>query len=162
MFRLKFLLAACLGTMVYVALSIFLGPEGFAAQSKLEKERQFLQQNVQKIQQINESLSVDYTSLRVDADVIAGYAKTLGYIYDGERILKINGIQNTVPFNTDVGKAIQIKEIRGIPEWLCKMCGFVVFLFFLLLFFLDTVRTELHNRKIQVLSQRAMHENIQI
>lgn len=134
--HMKLLSSAVIGTFIYVIVSFFLGPEGYWATSQMNEQKRIIQENLQSIQQLNDSLTIEYTSLAVDSDVIASKAKSLGYISDGEKLMKFTGLDVKTEYVPLIGEAIVLKPIQFVPEWICKLCGFVSFAFFSLLFLL--------------------------
>lgn len=124
----RFLLSIFSGTLVYVAVSFCCGESGLWAKSQLEKQKEELVINIKNIQTINDDLSLQKKALNIDFDVIASYAKSLGFIQDNEKIVKISGIPSRTPLHPNIGKKYLKREIQYIPEWICKCLGTVVFL----------------------------------
>ncbi|MCR5290691.1 MAG: septum formation initiator family protein [Treponema sp.] len=133
---LPFLHAACLGTLVYVLVSITGGHDGIIAQKKLAEQKMNISLRTAEIQKINTELSLEYTAILKDPDVIAAYARKLGYVADGEKLVKISGLPLAPVMQYNTGTVLKRTEIICLPEWLCKAMGLATFvcaaLFFLL------------------------------
>ena len=71
-----------------------------------------------------------YNALQKDMDVIASYAKRLGYVAEGEKLIKISGLAPYFEPIFDYGFVLKSKPVVYIPEWICKSCGFVFFILF--------------------------------
>ncbi len=108
-------------------LSLSCGESGIWAEKQLELQKEKLVLHVSTIQHTNEELNIRKTALLEDDEVIASYAKNLGFISENEKIVKISGIPvrtNTLPF---IGKKYLKSEIQYIPEWICKCLGSIFF-----------------------------------
>ena len=141
MIRCKFLIAACLGTLCYVAVSLVGGRDGIWAYRQLKEQKQVISLNTAEIEKINEELKIEKTALQSDSDVIMSYARKLGYVAEGEKLVKISGLPNRETRIYEHGTAVYHEESRYIPEWACKSAGLVMFvLMFLILILLDYSR----------------------
>mgnify|MGYP000908857642 CR=1 FL=1 len=87
--RFSFLLPAFAGTFIYVLLSLTGGQNSFWAEHQLENQKQILSLHTADIQKINNELTLEYIALQKDPDVIAAYAKKLGYVGENEKLVKI-------------------------------------------------------------------------
>ena len=131
--KMNFLLSVTAGTLVYVLVNLFFGSSGLWAEHQLIKQRKNLSQNIAEIQRINEELSVEYTALLKDDQVIASYARKLGFVSDGEHIVKFTGISNMNEKVYKTGNYYVCAKIQSIPEWICKLLGICVFALCMLL-----------------------------
>ena len=84
--------AALTGTFVYVFISVFAGRDGLLAERQQREQKRILAVRTESIQKTNNSLKLECTALQNDKEVIEGLAKKLGYISDGDKIVKINGL----------------------------------------------------------------------
>ncbi len=125
MFRL--LVAALAGTAVYVLVSFTCGTDGIWANGQLREQKRILSARADEIQKINDSLALEYTALEKDPDVIAGFARKMGYVRDGEKVVKINGLINMDEYHFETGTPIKSIEPYSLPEWFCKVCGLLMF-----------------------------------
>ena len=125
--RFRFLIAVLAGTFVYVIISLTGGKDGLFASQQLREQKRILSAKTEQIQKINDSLSLEYTALEKDPDVIAAFARRLGFVKAGEKIVKINGLHSSERYNYDTGMAIKAEEPYGLPEWFCKMLALVAF-----------------------------------
>lgn len=125
--RSYFLISVSIGTLVYVLVNLFFGSTGLWAEAQLIKQRNKLAQNVTEVKKINDELSLEYTSLLKDNDVIASYARKLGFVREGEHIVRFT---NGIKMNEKVysaGSYYECESIQFIPEWICKVLGLSVF-----------------------------------
>ena len=125
--RLRLLSALLAGTTMYVIISLSGGRDGVLAQRQLQEQKRILSSKTAEIQRINDSLQLEFTALEKDADVIAAFARKLGYIKDGEKLVKINGLVSSTDFIFDAGRPIKAVEPFCLPEWFCKLLGVVAF-----------------------------------
>ena len=125
--RLRLLSAAFAGTLCYVLISVCAGRYGIWAQGQLEEQKRILSIHEASIERIHNELVMEKNALLNDASVIAAHARRLGYVSDGEILVKIRGLssyQNTVK---DPGFAVEEGEIRYLSERTCKSIGFIIF-----------------------------------
>lgn len=137
MIRYRFLVAACVGTLTYVLLSFFCGRDGLWANDQLQKQKQLLSANTAVIEKTNEELNLEKVALQKDMDVIAAYARRLGYVSEGEKLVKISGLTPHETQIFDAGTVLLHTDSLFVPEWFCKGMGVLVcllFYFVLLLF----------------------------
>lgn len=134
---LKVLFAALVGSFVYTLLSSVAGLNGLYAYEQLEKQKKEIAYKTNEIENINKELSLEYISLLKDKDVIASYARALGYIGDGETIVKVNGLKPYQKTLWDIGTATKRAPCKHISEETCKILGLVFFVltFIMLLLF---------------------------
>lgn len=123
MLHSKILVSVCAGTIVYVVTSFLGGQNGLWAYKQLENQKYQISIHTAELSKLNDELQLEYTALKQDDDVIAAYARRLGYISEGENIVKISGL---APYYTpiyDSGVVVKRTEISFIPEWICKVFG---------------------------------------
>ena len=125
MFRV--LVAALAGTVIYVLVSFTCGKDGIWADGQLREQKRILSARADEIQKINDSLSLEYTALEKDPDVIAGFARKMGYVRDGEKVVKINGLINIDEYHFETGTPVKSIEPYTLPEWFCKLAGLLMF-----------------------------------
>ncbi len=125
MFRV--LVAALAGTVIYVLVSFTCGKDGIWADGQLREQKRILSARADEIQKINDSLSLEYTALEKDPDVIAGFARKMGYVRDGEKVVKINGLINIDEYHFETGTPVKSVEPYSLPEWFCKLAGLLMF-----------------------------------
>ena len=149
MFRL--LAAALAGTAVYVLVSFTCGTDGIWANGQLREQKRILSARTDEIQKINDSLFLEYTALEKDPDVIAGFARKMGYVRDGEKVVKINGLIPMDEYHFETGTPIKSIEPYSLPEWFCKMSGLLMFFVaYLYLFVKERREKEQVGRKAKV------------
>ena len=145
MFRI--LVASLDGTAIYVLVSFTCGTDGLWANEQLREQKRILSARADEIQKINDSLSLEYTALEKDPDVIAGFARKMGYVRDGEKILKINGLINIDEYHFETGTPIKSIEPYSLPEWFCKVAGLLMFFVTYLYLMLKDFRMKEHDAR---------------
>lgn len=150
MMRFKLLASALAGTACYVLVSFVGGRDGLWATEQLQEQKRLLAANTAVIEKTNEELNLEKVALQKDMDVIAAYARKLGFISEGERLVKISGLSMRETQIVDAGTVMRHKESRYIPERYCKGVGFIVFiLLYAVLWLFDYSRgaVQLHFRR---------------
>ena len=141
MTRCRFLVATCAGTFFYVLVALLCGRDGLWAYSQLQEQKRALSAHTAGIEKTYEELSLEKVALQNDADVIAAYARKLGYVSEGEKLVKISGLPSRETQILDPGAVILHEEVRYVPEWFCKAVGLVIFtLLYMVLLLYDLSR----------------------
>ena len=125
--RIRLLSAMLAGVCVYVLISLSGGKDGVFAVSQLQEQKRILSGKTEEIQRLHDSLSLEYTALEKDPDVIAAFARKLGYVQAGEKLVKINGLLTASDYVFDAGRAVKAVDPFFLPEWFCKMLGVIAF-----------------------------------
>jgi len=125
--RFRFLAASCAGTLIYVLISLVGGKDGFWAQKQLEQQKMLVSAHTASIQKTTDELKLECLALEKDNDVIAAYARKLGYVGEGEKLVKISGLAAKETQIFDPGTVIKYPPVKYIPEWICKVMGLIVF-----------------------------------
>lgn len=133
--HIKFLTAVLLGTCVYTALSLLAGRNGVLVYHQLEEQKREISRQTAAIQKINDELSLEYTALEKDGDVIAAYARKLDYVRPGEKLVKINGLRPSQTTLYDTGTALKRHSMKYMTETACKAAGLAVFALLLLFWY---------------------------
>ncbi len=147
-----FLAALFAGTAIYVFVSLVCGRDGILATRQLLEQKRILSNRTEEIQKITNSLELEQIALRNDDDVIAAFARKLGFVHTGEKIVKISGKDSMNRFIFETGTPIVSETPKSIPEWVCKVTGILMALVvFLLLFICDYRESfqEERNERIQ-------------
>ena len=139
MSRFYFLLSVCTAVLVYVCISVLFGQEGMWAYNQLQKQKITLTLSVERLEDLNEQLVTDRNALQRDTNVIAAYAKKMGFIYPDEHLIKISGMPESPVFVYEPGSKVVQPEIIFVPEWIAKSISFLVFVFFNLIYSLVCV-----------------------
>lgn len=124
---LKFLISLVVGCFVYTAVSMTFGSCGSYALSQLESQRSRIAVRTNEIENINNELNLEKAGLLFDDDVIASYARRLGYIMDGDVIVKINGLPPYQQKLWDIGNITTHTCPKYVSEEVCKVLGLVFF-----------------------------------
>lgn len=120
---LKIVLPLFIGTLIYTMLGLTAGPMGQWRYSRLVMEKERLVRNYEKLQDINTTLEAQLANLSSDPDTIAVYAHELGYIHEGEQLIKLAGFTGGIDRNLVPGTALVSVKPDFLPEWICKLIG---------------------------------------
>jgi cell division protein FtsB len=145
MSKIKVLTAVFLGTLSYVLVSLFGGQDGLWAERQLRAEQRRIGLRTAEIQGVNTELRLEYEALKGDPEVIASFARKLGYVADGEKLVKINGLPVTAQKVYNAGIALKRGDAHCIPEWICKIVGICIFALTLCFFALKSLKDFLEN-----------------
>ncbi len=136
--RCRLLYAAFFGVIFYVLVSMLCGSDGIWARNQMLDQKRQLSAHTAEIEKINEDLTMEKIALLNDMDVVAGYARKLGYIYEGEKLVKITGLPEREARIYDAGLVLKHKKVQSMPEWFCKSVGLVIgVLVYIILFLID-------------------------
>jgi cell division protein FtsB len=125
MIKLKFLFAVLSGTAVYVALSLVAGTDGIVASHQLEAELGAMAERTARLEALNTSLLTEHLALQHDPEVIAAYARKLGYVAPGEKLVKVQGFDDIAAARTS-GTVLPRTIPAALPEWVCKTVAFAL------------------------------------
>ncbi len=154
--RFRFLKAACAGILIYVSLNVFVGKDSIWAMNQLQKQKREISSHTDSIRKVNDELNLEKKALEKDNDLIASYARKLGYVREGEKIVIISGLPAVETQIFDPGTALKHKPVNYISESLCKMAGLIAFaVMYLLLILADANKGYLHFNKKSKLSVAA-------
>ncbi|MCI5828868.1 MAG: septum formation initiator family protein [Treponema sp.] len=136
--KFRLLIAVFAGTLFYTLISVAGGRDGIWASNQLQEQKQALSTYTARIEKTNGELSLEKIALEKDLDVIAAYAKKLGYVSEGEKLVKLSGLAAREVHIFDPGTVMRHQEVSYIPEWICKFVSFLVFfLVYVMLLLLD-------------------------
>ena len=121
--RAKYLTVLFAGTLVYVMMSLFFGPNSLKCYSQMEEQKRIVSKQKAEIQNINTELMLELSALKNDKAVIAAYARKMDYVSDGEQLVKITGLKPYQNALYDTGSVIRHVEPSFVSEKLCKMCA---------------------------------------
>lgn len=131
--KMRFLLAACAGTLVYVIVSLLGGKDGVFANRQLEAQKALIVAHTAEVQKINDELTMENEILFRDSAAIIAQARQLDLILEGEKLVKINGLsRDGLPLHNS-GSVLLRQDIFYLPEWVCKLFGVLVFVLVLLI-----------------------------
>lgn len=132
----RFLFAVFFGTLVYVLISIPMGNNGFFAEKKLKEQKQIISAHTASIENINSELTLEKNALEHDLDVIAAYAKKLGYVSENEKLIKVSGLPSRETHVFNPGTAAYHKETPMLSENFCKIVSLIVMVLVYIIFFI--------------------------
>ncbi len=135
--RYQIILPIFIGTLMYSLLSFCLGPRGIWPMRQLLEEKSKIARNLETLYTINQDLDAHLQNLSADPDTISIYAHELGYVAEGERLIKLAGFSGGIDRNLKAGIAIDEQKPGFLPEWLCKAFGLLsgILVFSLYLYF---------------------------
>ncbi|GMO12604.1 MAG: hypothetical protein Ta2A_22560 [Treponemataceae bacterium] len=140
MLKVKLIFSACLGTAVYACMLIFFSNDGLSAYKSLEAQKYEISKQLNEITGTNNELYLQYNALKQDSDVIASYARKLGYVSDNEKLLKINGLKPLPDMVYDPGSMKTATKETFVSEYFCKTAGLLTgIVFFLFFVFIEMV-----------------------
>ena len=113
-------------TLAYTLLSFFFGATGIYAQKKLEEELKNLMKNINMINQKGEELDIMIKNLTSDEQTIKIFAHDLGYINEGEGLIKLTSFKAYPLRDMTCGDAITIHKPAFISDSLCKRFAFLM------------------------------------
>src|SRR5574344_599232 len=149
MTRFRFLAAACVGTLLYVFISLLGGKDSLWATAQLKEQKRQISAHTSSIQKTNDELKMECSALQNDFDVISSYAKKLGYVHEGEKLVKIAGLSVKETRIYEPGTVVKHVPVNYIPESLCKMAGLFAFaIMYFILIMIDLKKGELVIRKM--------------
>ena len=126
------------GVFVFCCVSVFFGPSGKNAYRELQAQKVNLVENIEKIEGISKSLKAEITALDYDDEIIKMYAHELGFVCEGERLIKLAdyiepGLSAFQRYQS--GTPYHVEEPQTVPEWVSAFLGLLCVLFFLLFFY---------------------------
>lgn len=134
--RCRFIISVLVGTFVYVLVSLMAGRDGIWATRQMEEQRRILSTRSAAIEKTNEQLKMEKSALLYDMDVIAAYARKLGFVKDGEKLVKVSGLAQRETRIFDPGIVQKSEAVSYLPEWFCKSSGLVIFILMYIILFL--------------------------
>ncbi len=142
MTRFRLLLASAAGVFFYVLISFTAGRDGLWAFEQMKTQRRLVSSRTVALKSINDELTLEQIALEKDMDVIASYARKLGYVKEGEKLIKVSGLGIQQKGLYDPGKVLKVENVRYISEWICKLTGIVFFVLVYIIFLLADYRKE--------------------
>ncbi len=149
--RTKYIFPIFIATLIYVLLSMTLGPNGFKCIDQMEEQKRILSKQTSDIQNINSELQLELTALTNDKAVIAAYARKLDYVSDDEKLVKITGLKPAQTTLYDTGTLVKHETPSYLDEKFCKIIAFFFgFMTFVIMFLYDVNKGNIsfgHNKK---------------
>lgn len=90
---------------------------------QLEREKTTVSANLGKLYELRDDLKSKLDNLSADPDTISIYAHELGYVYEGERLIRLAGFSGGIDRNLVPGTVLRMKAPGFLPEWICKLSG---------------------------------------
>ena len=123
----KLLFSACCAILVYITISIVCGQDGILAYNQLEEHKIVLAQNYSDLNQTNTQLLIDTMSLKEDKTVLTSYAKKMGFVHEGEVLMKVSGFADMPVFVYNAGSKVLRPQILYVSDQLAKIIGLITF-----------------------------------
>jgi len=120
------LYALWVAVALYSLSSATLGPKGLVAMKQLEAERKRLAENLQSLEGINQGLGGSIDALRSDRDLIAVYARELGYARPDERFVRIVGVPGTVKRSVVAGNIVAAKHPSTMDDKTLRILSLIL------------------------------------
>ncbi len=111
------------GMFVYCVFSILLGPKSIWSAAQLSTEKDKVLSNLDNLYAVNADLDARVKNLTADPDTIAVYAHELGFVSDGERLIKLAGFSGGIDRKLFPGTPVSVEPPVFLPEWICKLFG---------------------------------------
>ena len=116
----------------YSVLTFFFGESGVYSQKKLEDEQNNVVKNIEDITHKGVELDVLIKNLTSDEETIKIFAHDLGYVAEGETIVKLPSFKPDVLSDINYGTALEIHRPSFISDSLCKkfatLMGLIAFI----------------------------------
>jgi len=116
----------------YSVLTFFLGESGVYSQKKLEDEKVNILKNISDIKHKGVELDVLIKNLTSDEETIRIFAHDLGYVAEGETIVKLPSFKPDVLSDINYGTALEVRRSSFISDSLCKkfatLMGLIAFI----------------------------------
>lgn len=129
----RIILPLFFGTLVYCIISVTLGPAGIIPMKRLVEEKKRIADNLSRLEGIHLELDTTFKNLSSDPDTIAVYAHELGYVAEGERLIKLADFTGGIDRNFSPGVPLKTNRPTTVPEWVCKSIGILAALLSFLL-----------------------------
>lgn len=139
-------IAAFFGVFAYVAIALIGGNNGYFAGKHLREQKMLLAAQNLKIQNLNDALELECAALEKDPEIIAAYARKLGFVRENEKLVKINGLKPVEENLYDTGTIVRYVEPYSVPEWFCKVCGLIVTFAVWLMIFVNSKKVKKINK----------------
>jgi hypothetical protein len=116
--------SAYIGLVVYCLASLFFGPMGMGAYSDLESCVRQMGENITVLENLHEESQSHLDAAQSDPDTLALEALSLGYVAEGEVIVRI-GFPETNPSPPNQGTLVPYKAPKGVDDTVLKTIALV-------------------------------------
>jgi cell division protein FtsB len=83
------------------------------AMDRMQENREALQRNVQALKEVNRRLQDEFDELSTSADLIRLYARGIGLYMPGERVIRLQGVEELDPFYEAGYVVLQLRSPRS-------------------------------------------------
>jgi len=131
----QLMLVAWTAVVVYTFFSFFLGQNGLYARKHLEAERQRLMENQKALEQTRQDFLKTKENLISDRDMMAVYARQLGYGTENEQFIRIKGLSVAINPPMPAGQVQYAVKADFVSDTMIKVIS-ICFALAVLVFFL--------------------------
>ncbi|PIE97472.1 MAG: hypothetical protein CR988_07760 [Treponema sp.] len=112
----RILLPVFFTVLSYCCLSFFFGSKGLYVQKTLQKHKELMKEHLNELYLTGAKLDECIANLSYDYDTIKVYANALGYVNEGEMMIKLANFKAKVNHEYSAGKPIVLGEIEFMPD----------------------------------------------
>lgn len=91
----------------------------------IQENTKILKTNIMNLSEIREELEIELNNISADPKTIEIYAHELGFISEGEGLIRLAGFSGDISKNLYTGDIIIPSKPSYIPEWICRLAGMV-------------------------------------
>ncbi|MBQ7611654.1 MAG: septum formation initiator family protein [Spirochaetaceae bacterium] len=116
----KILVAIFFMVLSYTGLNFVFGEKGLYAQAILKEQLEQLKQHVSTLKDNELKLQNQLVNLSYDYDTISIYANKLGYIQDGDYIIKLSNMNTKSVYANTPGQYLVLPPIQFVSDSIIK------------------------------------------
>lgn len=116
----KILVAIFFMVLSYTGLNFVFGEKGLYAQAILKEQLEQLKQHVSTLKDNELKLQNQLVNLSYDYDTISVYANKLGYIQDGDYIIKLSNMNTKSVYANTPGQYLVLPPIQFVSDSIIK------------------------------------------
>ena len=129
----KILLAVFATVLCYTVLTCIYGKKGFFSQKALQEQILAMKEHIAELEKKDLKLSNKVLNLSYDYDTITAYANELGYIKDGQIMIKLQDLQGNENHDFNPGQYLTLPEITYMSDAVIKSIALSVGIIVLLI-----------------------------
>jgi len=144
----QFMLVPWTAVVVYTFFSFFLGQNGLYARKHLEAEKLRLIENQKVLEQTQQDFLKTRENLATDRDMLAVYARQLGYGAENEQFIRIKGLSVAINPPMPVGQVLYSVKPEFVSDSVIKAISVCFALAVLVFFLIKDVLIVFEERKL--------------
>ncbi|EFW36556.1 septum formation initiator [Treponema phagedenis F0421] len=117
---LKIIFPVFVAVGLYGFLSLFFGQKSFFAMKQMQMQRDALKYHVETLAETTKELGIIIDNLSFDQDTIEVYANQLGYVRDGEFLIKPTNFSGSFTQQLTAGTSFKITKPYTLSDDFCK------------------------------------------